>query len=179
MAVVTSHSFSSCAIFLSVILIQYAKRNSGYPAPSWLESRSSAILAVLIPTDDHAIRKAYPQATSTQLPVQLTFAPDDTHKVALFGYDLKTERRLARPALQYLGYHCREGHQPGRHPNLHRRTQWTSLDIPLAGRLRPVLSPSPSPHHDLYQRRSRLPRPGQVHAPVRQHLPRPHRTAVR
>ncbi len=85
-------------IFLSVIFIQYAVRRL------WL-SRTilggvalfailTVLITVLIPTEDHSIRKAYPQVTSTQLPVQLTFAPDDTHKVALFGYDLnrKTSR---------------------------------------------------------------------------------------
>jgi hypothetical protein len=88
----------SLGIFLAVILIQYAKRRL------WLSRIILggvvlfAILAVLIPTEDHSIRKAYPQAVSSQLPVQLTFAPDDTHKVRLSGYDSKQkEVTLALP----------------------------------------------------------------------------------
>jgi hypothetical protein len=76
-------------IFLSVILIQYAKRKLWLSRTILGGVALFGILAVLIPTDDHDIRKAYPQVTSTQLPVQLTFAPDETHKIALFGYDLK------------------------------------------------------------------------------------------
>lgn len=76
-------------IFLSVILIQYAKRKLWLSRTILAGVALFSILAALIPTDNHDIRKAYPQATSTQLPVQLTFAPDDAHKVALFGYDLR------------------------------------------------------------------------------------------
>jgi hypothetical protein len=76
-------------IFLSVILIQYAKRRIWLSRTILGGVALVAILSVLIPTDSRDIRKAYPQATSTQLPVQLTFAPDDTHRVALFGYDLR------------------------------------------------------------------------------------------
>ena len=76
-------------IFLSVIFIQYAVRRLWLSRTILGGVALFGVLAVLIPTDDHSIRKAYPQATPTQLPVQLTFAPDDTHRVGLFGYDLK------------------------------------------------------------------------------------------
>ena len=74
-------------LFLTVILIQYAKRRL------WL-SRTIlgcfALVAILslFTTDSHSIDKAYPPAASSQLPVQLTFSPDDTHKVGLYGYNL-------------------------------------------------------------------------------------------
>jgi hypothetical protein len=85
-------------VFLTVILIQYAKHRLWISRTILACVVLFAIVAVLIPTNDHSIDKAYPQAVSTQLPVQLTFVPDDTHKVRLFGYDSRQkEVTLALP----------------------------------------------------------------------------------
>ena len=86
-AAAISHLSSPSAIFLTVILIQYAKRRLWIPRTILACVVLLAIVAVLIPTDDHSIDKAYPQAATSQLPVQLTFALDGTHKVRLSGYD--------------------------------------------------------------------------------------------
>ena len=88
----------SLSIFLSVILIQYVARRLWLSRTILGGVALFGILIVLIPTNGHSIGKAYPQTAPAQLPVQLTFAPDDTHKVGFFGYTLREkEVTLALP----------------------------------------------------------------------------------
>ena len=77
------------AIFLTVIVLQYATRRLWLSRTILSSLLLFAIVAILIPTSDHSISKSYPQAAFGKLPMQVTFAPDDTHKVGLFEYDPK------------------------------------------------------------------------------------------
>ena len=86
------------AVFLTVIVLQYATRRLWLARTILGSLLLFAIIGILIPTDDHSISKSYPPVASSQQPMHLTFAPDETHKVALYGYDMKQkEVTLALP----------------------------------------------------------------------------------